>query len=131
MSATTIWTSDLVQEALTKLRLGVQVDLSAFYERDIELKNANLLYKLTAGEVNEFNKCADDVVYFVEKYCRFLTDKGRVTVKLRDYQKKILKVLTEEHYVKNLDEYGPKNRDLIMCQSRQTGKTTTIAAFFA
>jgi len=122
MSLTQIWTSEVVQESLSKLRMGINCDLSCFYERDIELKNANLLFKLSAIEVEEFNKCSEDIIYFVEKYCRFLTDKGRMPVKLREYQKNMLRILTDEHYIKNLDEYGPKNRNLILCQSRQTGK---------
>jgi hypothetical protein len=122
MSTTTIWTTELVKESLDKLRLGIQVDLSAFFERDIELKNSNVLFKLTPDEVEEFNKCSQDIIYFVEKYCRFLTDKGRRTVKLTNYQKKLLKSLTDEIYIESLDEYGPLNRNVALMQARQSYK---------
>ena len=122
MSISTIWTSELIQETIVKLRSGMQVDTAPFFEHNIELKNSNLLYKSTIEEVNEFNKCADDIVYFVEKYCRFMTDKGRVTTKMTNYQKKLLKLLTEEEYIESLEDYGPKNRNLIIMQARQSYK---------
>jgi len=121
----------LIQQCLEKLRMGMPVNMGAFHMNDIELKADNILYQLTADEVEEFHKCSEDIVYFVETYCRFMTDKGRKTVPLREYQKKILRALAEEGYIKILDELGPKNRNLIIMASRQTGKTTTISAFFS
>lgn len=131
MRTTTVWNSALVQQSIEKLRLGLPIDMGAFHQGNIELKAADLLYQLTHEEIDEFDKCSEDIIYFVEKYCRFLTDKGRRLVKLRDYQKKILKALAEEHYIEALEEYGPKNRNVITLASRQIGKTTTISAFFS
>jgi hypothetical protein len=130
-STTTVWNSLIIQQTLEKLRMGMPVDLGCFYQGDIELKAANILYQLTQEEVDEFHKCSEDIIYFVEKYCRFMTDKGRRTVKLRSYQVKILKALAEEKYIELLNEYGPKNRNLIVMSARQSGKTTTVAAFFS
>ena len=131
MSQYSTWTTELVEDTIVKLRSNSHPDLSCFFEGDVELKNGNITFRLTQEELQEFDKCSQDIVYFVEKYCRFLTDKGRTPVKLRPYQKKILKLLAEEEYIEVLDDYGPKNRNLIMMQSRQTGKTTTTCAFFA
>jgi hypothetical protein len=122
MQSTTVWTSALVQQCLEKLRMGMPTDLSAFHAGNIELKAADLLYQLTPEEIDEFHKCSENIIYFVEKYCRFMTDKGRRTVPLRNYQKKILKLLAEEKYIEALNELGPKNRNLIIMASRQTGK---------
>lgn len=113
--------------------MGLPAELSCFHNSDIELKAANLLYQLTAEEVDEFDKCSNDIVYFVEKYCRFLTDTGRHIVKLRDYQKEILRSLSKEttKHILGKEEIVPVVRNMIMMQSRQSGKTTTVAAYFA
>jgi len=131
MPSIKVWNSELVQQAIDKLRMGIQTDLSCFHENDIELKAANILFQLTSEETDEFDKCSRDIVYFVEKYCRFLTDKGRTVVKLRSYQKKILRALADETYDDKLNDLVPKVRNIIMLQSRQSGKTTTITAYFA
>ena len=131
MQTTTVWNSSLVQQSLEKLRMGIPTDLACFHMGDIELKAANLLYQLSSEEIDEFHKCSEDIIYFVEKYCRFMTDKGRRIVELRPYQKKILAVLSEEKYIELLEELGPQNRNLIIMAARQTGKTTTVSAFFA
>ncbi len=99
MQSTKVWNSILIQQTIDKLRTGAYTDLSAFHQGDIELKSANLLYQLTPEEIDEFHKCSEDIIYFVEKYCRFLTDAGRRIVKLREYQKKILQALSEEKYI--------------------------------
>ena len=122
MAGPTIWNSNLVAQTLEKLRLGIQTDLSCFHTQDIELKAANILYQLTPEEQDEFYKCSHDIYHFVSKYCRFLTDAGRVTVKLRDFQENILESLSEEMYSEKLDEFVPVTRNMIMMQSRQSGK---------
>jgi len=133
MPSTTIWNSFLVQQTLEKLRMGIPTDLTCFHNGDIELKADNLLYQSTYEEVEEFHKCSHDIIYFVEKYCRFLTDTGRHVVKLREYQRKILRSLAKEETktIFEQEELIPVIRNLIMMQSRQSGKTTTIAAYFA
>ena len=131
MSNITVWNSLLIQQTLDKLRMGIITDLSAFHMSDIELKAGNILYQLTTDEIDEFHKCSQDIIYFVEKYCRFLTDSGRKTVKLRSFQTEILRALAREEYSEKIEEMIPEIRNLIMMQSRQSGKTTTIAAYFA
>ena len=131
MAGPIVWNSILVQQTLEKLRMGISVEMSCFHNSDIELKAGNILYQLTPEEIDEFHYCSQHIVYFVEKYCRFLTDTGRKTVKLRDYQKKILNILSKETYNKKIEEIVPEVRNFIMMQSRQSGKTTTVAAFFS
>jgi hypothetical protein len=131
MAFNKIWDTDLVNDTLQRFRYGEDVALDCFHSRDPELKGENILFQLTHEEEAEFNKCATDVEYFVRTYCRFLTDYGRVTVELRDFQSDILQTLGEEVFIKALDDFGPKVRNYILMASRQTGKTTTISAFFA
>jgi len=133
MASSTIWTTKRVNETLEKVRnnFGEDADFSCFHERDYELKGQNIFFQLTHEEEQEFIKCSQDVDYFVESYCRFLTDEGRRTVELRDFQSEILETIGEEVWVPSINDFGPKNRNYILMASRQTGKTTTIAAFFA
>jgi hypothetical protein len=126
-----VWTTELVNETLTKLRQGADVDLGCFYGRNPELKAPNIPFQLSHEEEQEFIKCANDIEYFVETYCKFLTDKGRSTVLLREFQRDILNILGEEVWIPQLEEFGPKINNYILMASRQTGKTTTIAAYFA
>jgi len=131
MATTTIWTTILVKQTLEKLRYGMDVDMSCFHEKDIELKAGKILFKLTKEELEEFQKCSEDILHFVSKYCRFMTDSGRNTVKLREFQKEILTELAEEEWKEVIQDMGPVARDYILMAARQTGKTTTISAFFA
>ena len=129
--STTIWTTEKVKDSLESLRFGETIEDSCFHEGDFELKGANVFFQLTQHEEDEFLKCSQDVKYFVETYCRFLTDEGRRTVPLRYFQSDILDTLGSEVWIDKLQDFGPKNRNFILMASRQTGKTTTIAAFFA
>lgn len=131
MSSRVIWNTKSVNENIQKLRQGADVDLGAFHERNPELKAANIIFQLTPEEEQEFIKCSDDIVHFVETYCRFMTDKGRTVVNLRDFQADILDTLGEEIWIEELEDFGPKTRNFILNSARQSGKTTTIAAFFA
>lgn len=131
MASQIVWNTQTVLETVSKLRQGAQADLGCFYMGNPELKAANILFQLTHEEESEFIKCSSDINHFVETYCRFLTDKGRATVDLRDFQKDILNTLGEEEWIPMLKDVGPKVRNYILMAARQTGKTTTIAAYFA
>ena len=126
-----IWTTQLVNETLEKLRYSAEVDLDCFHQRDPELKADNVLFQLTHEEEQEFIKCSQEIEYFVETYCQFLTDYGRQTVDLREFQRDILNTIGEEVWIDDLEDLGPKVRNYILMASRQTGKTTTVSAFFA
>ena len=127
----TIWSTQKVNDALDSLRIGEIIESTCFHEGDFELKGQNILFQLTREEEEEFVRCSQDVQYFVETYCRFLTDDGRRTVTLRDFQADILNDVGEEVWIPKLENFGPQNRNYILMAARQTGKTTTIAAFFA
>lgn len=131
MNSKIIWSTELINEVIQKLKQGIDADLGCFYERNPDLKSPNILFQLTEEEVNEYMKCSSDIEYFVETYCRFLTDKGRQTVELRPYQREILNLLGEEVWIKEIQEFCPKYRNFCTLQARQCGKTTTITAFFA
>lgn len=120
--ANAVWSTAKINNVLERLKYNEPADMSCFHEKDIELKAGQLFYQSTAWEQEEFNKCSNDALYFVEKYCKFLTDKGRSIVTLMDHQKDIIDIVTEEVYIPALDDNGPKNRDAIIMAARQTGK---------
>lgn len=122
----TLWSTKVVEETIDKIRKGVKTDMSCFYEKNTDLKNSNILYQLTQEEESEFVKCSVDIVYFVEQYCKFLTDTGLKTVDLRDYQSDILDTLGKETWIEGIDDYGPEVRNFILMSSRQTGKCFTF-----
>lgn len=124
-----VWTSQEVAINIEKMKMGQDFINDAFYANDPDLKAENLNFQLTAEEFQEYVRCSQDCIYFVQKYCNFLTDKGRRAVKLREYQKTILDVLTEEHYIEDLEDFGPVNRNVALCQSRQSGKCCTPTTY--
>lgn len=83
------------------------------------LKRMNVKIEWTQEMLDEFKKCRDDILYFAENYCVIThVDYGTIKVKLREYQKDILKI-------------AKKHRKIICNLSRQLGKTTAIAIFLA
>ena len=60
------------------------------FERNIKLKPCNCILPWTKEHIEEFIKCKNSYQYFIEKYCRVLTETGMQIIKLRDYQQKIL-----------------------------------------
>jgi hypothetical protein len=65
---------------------------------------------MTKEEREEYIKCKLSVFYFAQKYCKIKREDGTVgEIKLRDYQKNIIKLFND-------------NRYSILMASRQTGK---------
>ena len=89
-----------------------------FYEGKQFLRRGNIWFDNTDDEIAELAKCASDIVYFAEKYAVVMTDEGVQQVKLRDYQKDLLKDF--QH-----------NRFNVVLASRQMGKTVTASIFNA
>lgn len=80
------------------------------------LKKARKQINWTPEMLQEFVKCANDPIYFAEKYIQIVhVDKGLIPIRLYDYQKEIILKLTN-------------NRRVTVVTSRQAGKTTTAAA---
>ena len=87
------WTSARVNELMRKADeegLDYKSVDNPFHENDPELKKGNVLFEMTAEEIEELKKCASSVIYFANKYCHVMTDEGVKQVVLRDYQEQIL-----------------------------------------
>lgn len=81
------------------------------------LKKANQEMEYTFEQVQELKRCADDPVYFIEKYIRIQHPlKGSVPFELYPYQINMLRMYQE-------------NRYSVVLSARQTGKSVTSAAY--
>lgn len=111
-----IWSSQALELALKGIEQGRKLVANPFYENNTKLLKGDLVFQRTQEEIDEWMRCKNDIVYFVEKYCKLMTPEGIKNVALRDYQ---------VDYLKHLE----KNRLSIMLSARQAGKTTTSALF--
>ena len=105
--------------------------MDPFFHGQIDYKDAGITFQLTDEEKDEMNKCSEDCLYFVKNYAKFRNDKGFTLVSLRPYQEDVLHLMGDEIWDEKLQDVRMKNRRIILMQSRQTGKTTTTAAYFA
>lgn len=111
-----IWSSKSLDLALEGIKQGRKLVANPFYENNTKLLKGDLVFDRTHEEIQEWFRCKNDIIYFVEKYCKLMTPEGIKNVKLRDYQK---------HYLEHLVD----NRLSIYLACRQCGKTTTSAVF--
>lgn len=117
-----VYSTALINKLIDDRNQGYDIDFEPFFNRDTNLRNANIPFKMTDEEMEEYQKCYDDPEYFINKYCKFMTDKGLSTVELRDYQKKVIDIVTAESYDKELDDAIPSHRNIVWLASRQVGK---------
>lgn len=116
--AAVVWSTKSIELAMQAIEEGQGLRISPFLKSDPNLRKANLLFQYTDEEISEILKCRKDIVYFAETYVYLKTENGLKHIKLRPYQKRMLAAMQN-------------NRWLIELASRQIGKTTTVAIFFA
>lgn len=116
--AAVVWSTKSIELAMQAIEEGQGLRISPFLKSDPNLRKANLLFQYTDEEIAEILKCRKDIVYFAETYVYLKTENGLKHIKLRPYQKQLLKNYQE-------------NRWCITLFPRQSGKTTTTAIFFA
>jgi len=81
------------------------------------LKSVGVGIGYTPDKIQEYIKCKEDPVYFINTYCMIVSlDHGLIPFKLYDCQIKKIKIIHE-------------NRKVILLEGRQQGKTTTSAAY--
>lgn len=126
-----VYSTELINELISERNLGYDIPYDAFFQRDLELRAPGVTFRMTPEEMEIYQKCYDDAIFYVKNYCKFMTDKGRTTVDLRQFQEKIIKIVTDETYIPEIDDFGPQNRNVVWMAARQSGKTTTVAAFLS
>lgn len=104
-----IWSTNSLNLAIDGIKQGRKLMANPFYDSNTNLLKGDLVYNRTEEEIQEWLKCKNDILYFVEKYCKLMTPEGIKNITLRDYQKK---------YLKHLEE----NRLSIYLSARQAGK---------
>jgi hypothetical protein len=81
------------------------------------LKKINTPVEFTQEQIVEYQKCADDPIYFMLNYVQIVSlDKGLIPFAMYDFQKKIVKTIHN-------------NRFTICKLPRQSGKSTTTVAY--
>ena len=81
------------------------------------LKKANVPVEFTKEQIQEYQKCMDDPVYFIQEHMKIVSlDEGLVPFKMYDFQKNMVQTFHD-------------NRFTICKLPRQSGKSTTIIAY--
>lgn len=107
-----IFTTKLVDESIDKINDGIVIKRyqNPWLKSEVGLRRSGVAFKMSAEEQKEYVRCALDVHYFVEKYCKVKREDGSIgNILLRDYQKEIL-----DNFV--------NSRFNILMASRQVGK---------
>lgn len=126
-----VYTTEIINQLVKDRSEGYDIDFSPFFDRDMDLRAPNITFKMTEWEYNEYLKCYNDPLYYIKNYCKFKVDGGYNLVKLRDYQEDMIHLLCDEYYCEEMDTYLPKNKNVIVCASRQIGKTTTLCSIIS
>jgi hypothetical protein len=87
------------------------------YLGNINLKPQNTSIQFTKEQIEEYLKCSQDPIYFIENYIKIINvDDGLVPFNMWDYQKNLVKTIHN-------------NRFTIAKLPRQYGKSTTVVAY--
>ena len=114
-----VWSTRQIDDLLLALDQGYRPKVKMpFYEGKQYLRKGNIVFEYTDEEIAELARCATDIVHFAENYAVVMTDDGIRKVKLREYQKRMLRNFQSERFN-------------IVLASRQMGKTITASIFNA
>lgn len=112
-----VWTTQRVDEWMKDYSEGLVHKETPWADGVIGVRNPDIVFEYTQEEIEELTKCANDIIYFANKYCYCLQgSKGYRPITLRDYQEDML-------------ESYDKNRFSITLSCRQIGKTVIAAIF--
>lgn len=111
-----VWSTNKIDTYFEQYSKGEKLGTPPFIDGDIGKKAPNLPFQYTQEELEEFKRCAKDVVYFADKYASAMTDQGIQKITLRDYQ------------VRTLADFQ-NNRYVALLAARQVGKTITSAIY--
>lgn len=114
-----VFTTRLVDDATDKINDGIVLKRyqNPWLKGEVGIKRSGVSFRMTPEEQQEYIRCALDIHYFTEQYCKTKREDGSIgSIKLRDYQEEIL-----DNFV--------SNRFNILMASRQVGKTVSSAIF--
>ena len=104
-----IWSTYSLNTAVKALKQGLPLKANPFIGKNTKLLRAELVYKRTEAEIEDYIKCKEDPVYFASKCYLMNAEGGLMPCKLRDYQ---------IDYLRHLQN----NRFSILLAARQSGK---------
>ena len=111
-----MWSTTLINYVNKKLGgIPHMFNESPFYKVNSTLRKAGLQFEMTKPEKDKLKKYVNDPILFTESLSTTLENEDKRKLKLRDYQKEIIR------------DYASKPKNLIFC-SRQTGVVSTLAA---
>ncbi len=104
--------------SLKKQQLKIEdIELKNGFQGNMKLKRPGEKFAWTKEQQEEYFRCSQDPVYFVENYIKVIhVDHGLVPLKLFDYQLEMLRSMAF-------------NRNTIITTARQIGKSTVTCAF--
>lgn len=111
-----VFTSILVDEATDKINDGIVLKRyqNPWLKGEVGIKRSGISFRMSPDEQQEYIRCALDIHYFTEQYCKTKREDGSVgAIKLRDYQEEIL-----DNFV--------QSRFNILMASRQVGKCNSL-----
>lgn len=95
----------------------IKLPMGQTYKRRPAVKAANSNVQMTEEQINEFVKCKKSAMYFITNYYKITSiDAGFILFDPYEYQRELI-------------ESFQKYRFNVSLQSRQSGKTTVVAAF--
>ena len=115
-----IFTTEIYDGILKQYNLGYPIKKTEQFEyrRIGGTRKAGLKFVYTQQELLEYARCVNDIVYFIETYCKITNPDGRLGyIKLFDYQKEVLKNYQEKKFN-------------IFFTSRQVGMTSLMSLIF-
>jgi len=81
------------------------------------IKGSNVKVSFTPEQVEEYIKCSEDPIYFIENYVKIVNlDEGLVNFKMYDFQKDMIRSVHD-------------NRFVIAKLPRQSGKSTSVVSY--
>ena len=91
--------------------------MQQLYRENPNLKRANVSIEFTKKQIQEYQKCMEDPVYFTESYVKIISlDEGLIPFKLYSFQRQMMWTFHTERFT--------------ICKlPRQSGKSTTIIAY--
>lgn len=124
-----VYSTEKINKLTKDLLNGGKPDTTPFFHGSSDWRDAGVIFEYTDEEMKILESCANDCVYFVENYAKFLNKKGRTTVNLYDFQKENLNIMSAEKWNHDEQIIVPENPNIVLLQSRQTSKTTTTSAY--
>ena len=91
--------------------------MQQLYRENPNLKRANVQIEFTKKQIQEYQKCSEDPVYFTESYVKIISlDEGLIPFKLYSFQRQMMWTFHTERFT--------------ICKlPRQSGKSTIIIAY--